>query len=90
MLFVGIFKLLEGKTTAAIAKRLGWQYPEGMNSIAEYWLNTPDPAVITIFEADSEAVVVQYTVEWSDFFAITIVPAITAEEGLELAKQMMG
>ena len=90
MLFVALLKVSEGKTTAALAKRLQWQYPEGMNLIAEYWLNSPDPTVITVFEADSEATVVQYTVEWSDYFAITIVPAITVEEGMEMGKKMMG
>jgi hypothetical protein len=29
------------------------------------------------------------TTEWGDVFDITVTPAITAEEGLELAKQMM-
>ena len=44
---------------------------------AEYWLQASDPAVVAIFEADSVAPI------------ITVVPAVTAEEGLQLAQQMM-
>jgi hypothetical protein len=42
-----------------------------------------------IVEADSVAPMMAVNAEWGDVFDITTVPAITAEEGLELAKQMM-
>jgi len=90
MLYVALMKIFEGKNNAALAKRLQWQSPEGVNVVAEYWLETPDPLVIAIFETESKAAMMQFTTAWNEYFAITIVPAITAEEGLELGKKMMG
>jgi len=73
-----------------VARRVQYQHPEGVRTIAEYWLQTDDPHVVAIFEADSIAPIMAMTAEWGDMFDITVVPAITAEEGIELAKQMMG
>jgi len=89
MLFVSLCKARAGTPKENIARRAQWQYPEGTQPVAEYWLQTTDPTVIVISEADSIAPIMAATVEWGDVFDITVVPAITAEEGLELAKQMM-
>ena len=56
---------------------------------AEYWLQASDPAVVAIFGADSVAPIMAIATEWGDVFDITVVPAVTAEEGLQLAQQMM-
>jgi len=72
-----------------IARRAQWQYPEGVRVVGEYWLQG-DPTVISILEADSVAPIMAVTTEWGDAFSITVLPAVTAEEGLELAKQMKG
>ena len=61
----------------------------GMNVVGEYWLQTPDPTVIIIFNADDIAPIMAATSEWDDFFNISVVPAITSEDGLKLAQQMM-
>ncbi len=90
MLFVALFRPTEGTPTERIARRVQFQHPEGVKQVAEYWLQTDDPAVIAIFEADSIAPIMAVTTEWGDVFDITVVPAVTAKEGLELAKQMMG
>ena len=90
MLFVALFRPTEGTPTERIARRVQFQHPEGVKQVAEYWLQTDDPTVVAIFEADSVAPIMAVTTEWGDVFDITVVPAITAEEGLELAKQMMG
>ncbi len=90
MLYVALMKIRDGKIKEAIAKRLQWQIPEGMNVVAEYWLQTPDPNVVVAFETDSIALMLQLEAEWDEYFAMTIVPAISAEEGLELGKKMMG
>jgi hypothetical protein len=84
-----LLKVTEGTPKENIARRAQWQYPEGIQPVAEYWLQTGDPVVIAIFEADSVAPIMVITTEWGDIFDITEVPAITAEEGLQLAKQMM-
>ena len=90
MLFIGLMHVKAGTNMERIPKRLQFQYPEGMRVIAEYWLQKEDPHVIIIFEADSPAPALQAIVYWDQYFDIDITPAITAEEGLEMAKQMMG
>ena len=46
--------------------------------------------VITIAEADSIAPIMAAVGAWSDYFDFTITPAVTSEEGLQLAAQMAG
>ena len=89
MLFVALLNSKAGSPKENIARRAKWQYPEGIKPIAEYWLQTDNPIVVSIIEADSVAPIMAITTEWGDVFDITVTPAITAEEGLELAKQMM-
>ena len=89
MLFVALMNSKAGTPKERIARRAQWQYPEGMKPIAEYWLQTTNPAVVSIFKADSVAPIMGTLAEWGDVFDISVYPAITAEEGLELAKQMM-
>lgn len=89
MLFVALLKVRSGTIRERMARRLQWQGVEGMRPVAEYWLQTPDPSVISVSEADSIAPIMAALSQWDDVFDITVVPAISAEEGLELAKQMM-
>ena len=89
MLFVSLCKARAGTPKENIARRAQWQYPEGTQPVAEYWLQTTDPTVIVISEADSIAPMMSAVADWDDVFEFTVVPAIAAEEGLELAKQMM-
>jgi hypothetical protein len=89
MLFVSLLRTSAGTPQETAARRLKWQYPQGVRVVAEYWLQTNDPAVIAVLEADSVAPLVALNVEWGDVFDITTVPAITAEEGLGLLRQMM-
>ena len=89
MLFVSLLKVRSGTLKERIPRRLGWQPPDGMRPVAEYWLQTSDPAVISIAEADSIAPIMAAVAQWDDFYDITVIPAVTAEEGLQLAQQMM-
>lgn len=90
VLYVALMKPRGGKLKEALAMRLQWQAPEGMRIIAEYWLQSADLAVVAVFEADSIAPMLQFEATWDDVLGVTMVPAVTAEEGIELAKQMMG
>ena len=89
MLFVALLTATGGTAEERIARRMEWQYPEGIRPVAEYWLQAAEPSVITVFEADSNAAVMALTIAWTDVFDITVVPAVTGEQGMELAKQMM-
>ena len=89
MLFVALLKATASTTKERIARRAQWQFPEGIRPVAEYWLQTADPTVVAIFEADSVTPIMATLADWGDVFDITVVPAVTAEEGLKLAQQMM-
>ena len=90
MLFVALLTVTGGTAEERIARRAEWQYPEGTRPVAEYWLQGTNPSVISVFEADSNEAVFALTVAWSDVFDIDVVPALTGEQGLALAAQMMG
>ena len=88
MLFIVLLKARPGTVQERIDRRLEWEAPEeGAQRIAEYWLQTPDPAVIVVCEADHIGQLWATFGGWNDLFDITMFPAITAEEGLELLKQ---
>ncbi len=71
------------------ARRLQWEYPEGMNVVAEYWLETDAPRVVSIVEADSVAPFGAIRMDWGDLFEIEVFPAVTAEQGMEMLRQAM-
>jgi len=89
MLFVALGKVRAATVQERTARRVQWQYPEGAHVVAEYWLQTQDPNVITVFEADSIAPIMAATSPWDDVFDFTIVPAVSAEEGMEIARRLM-
>ncbi len=89
MLFVALGTVRAGTDRERIARRVTWSSPPGMKQIAEYWLMTDSPKVISIAEADDIAPIMASTSAWDDVFSWTVVPAVTAEQGLEMAKKMM-
>ncbi len=88
MLFVSLGNVRAGTDRERIARRVQWSYPPGMKLVAEYWLQTDNPKIITVVEADSCAPMMAAVSAWDDVFSWTVVPAVTAEQGLEIAKQM--
>lgn len=48
----------------------------GIDIIGEYWLQTTDPRVIAIFEADENGPVLELVSEWETHFDVTVVPAV--------------
>ena len=89
MLFVALGTPRTGGFAEGTKRRMEWQYPEGMRPIAEYWLQIPAPNVISVFEADSAGPIMAIIAAWDDLFAWTVTPAVTAEEGLNMAAKMM-
>jgi hypothetical protein len=90
MLFVALMKARPGTQQARIARRMAWQLPPipGAEAVGEYWLQTNDPACVSVFKADHIGQMWAAFAGWDDFFDISIYPAVSAEEGLELLKQM--
>jgi hypothetical protein len=89
MLFVIMGKAKAGTARERLARRVNWQYPEEIRVTAEYWLPTNDPKMIAVAEADSIAPIMRAIGDWDDVLDVTVVPAMTAEQGLELARQQM-
>ena len=94
MLVVALLKAKGSSTTAQrLPLRAQWNYPEGFNNVlGEYWLQSNDPAiplVIAIIETDEVAPLMEAMAAWDEHFEMTFVPAVSAEEGLQLAQQMM-
>ena len=89
MLFISLGRVRAGTDKERIARRMQWSYPPGLKLVAEYWLSTDDPKLVSIAEADDIGPILAATSAWDDVFSFTVVPAVTAEQGLALAKQMM-
>ena len=87
MLFAALLKAHPGTVQERAARRVEWQHPEEIQVVAEYWLQTSHPQVIAIFEADHVGEIMGMTAAWTDVFDITVVPAVTAEEGLQLVQE---
>ena len=90
MLFVALLSARTGATfQEGGARRLQWQYPDGINVVGEYWLETGSPRVVAIMEAESMAPFGQIRMDWADLFEIEVFPAVTGEEGMEMLRQEM-
>lgn len=88
MKFVALQSLKEGvdeaKLEELLQNRAEYEFPEGIRPIAEYWGPKDSPAVISIFEADDAAPILQSTVPWMEYFETTdLFPVVSAEEGIE-------
>jgi hypothetical protein len=64
-------------------------YPEQIKVIGEYWLPTTDPAVVVVTEGDDVQLIFEALRPWYEYFDIQVVPAMTAEQGLQFAKERM-
>ena len=86
MLFLALAKVRSGTRTERTARRLQYEFPEGLRLVAEYWLQHTDPNVIVVAEADDIAPVMAAVAVWDDVYSFTVVPAVTAEQGSELVR----
>jgi hypothetical protein len=75
---------------AALARRAAWQYPSGIQVIAEYWPTASAVQVVSIFAAAEFAAVMELVFQWSDVFDIDVHPAVSAEEGLKIGPEVFG
>jgi hypothetical protein len=90
MLFVALLKnRAAGTFQEGVARRMQWDYPEGANVLAEYWLETEAPRVVAVIEAENVSVFGQIRMDWGDMFEIEVFPAVTGEQGMEMARRAM-
>jgi hypothetical protein len=94
MEFIGLLRFRPSvpaaERDAALMRRAAWHYPEGVKVIAEYWPVWGDYQVITAFAAESFAPIMEVEFEWNDVFDVTVVPAVSAEEGMRIGPEVFG
>ena len=90
MMFVALLKTRGNNTfQEGVARRMQWDYPEGVRVLVEYWLETESPRVVSVMEADGMEAFGQIRMHWNDMFEIEVFPAVTGEQGMEMARQAM-
>ena len=90
MLYAAGLDAHPGSMRERATRRLEWKHPEGLRVVAEYWLETLNPAAFVVFETDSIQHIWTLTASWADLVDVSVYPAIGAEEGLELLRQRRG
>jgi len=75
---------------AALMRRAGWQFPDGLKVVAEYWPLSGEYQVVTVFSAETIAPIMEGEFEWDDVFDMTVTPAISADEGLRIGPEVFG
>jgi hypothetical protein len=75
---------------AALMRRAGWQFPDGLKVVAEYWPLSGEYQVVTVFSAETIAPIMEVEFEWDDVFDMTVTPAISADEGLRIGPEVFG
>jgi hypothetical protein len=87
MLFVTLCRLRPGMSLEGMRRRLEWTPPEGVHIVGEYWLPTSDPRVVFIADATDASAAFSGLFDWEDVFEMETYPAMTGDEGLELARK---
>jgi hypothetical protein len=75
---------------AALMRRASWEYPAGLQVIAEYWPMAADVQVVAIFSTDDIAAIWELESEWSDVFDVDVSPAVSAADGLRIGPDVFG
>ena len=73
----------------ALIRRSTWNYPQAINLIGEYWVAGHEPAVISVFQTDDYAAIMEMGLVWGDVFKIDCDPACTPEQGLQWGPEIM-
>jgi Domain of unknown function (DUF3303) len=73
----------------ALINRAGWSYPSSVKVVAEYWPAAEDPAVVSIFQTDDFAALMEIDLTWGDRFDVTVIPAVSAEDGLKIGPDVL-
>lgn len=92
MLFIGMFRIKEGESVTPhsyLARRTRGARPghaptegrfEGINILGEYWVQSNDPRMVLIFEAESNGPILELVSEWEEYFDISIFPVVKAAD----------
>ena len=86
MLLALVMRALPGTLNERYARRLQWQYPEGVTPVAEYWLHSNDLSVFAVVEAESTEPLAAIRMEWDDVFEIDVFPVDNGRGGARKAQ----
>ena len=53
MLLAVVMRAQPGTLSERYARRLQWQYPQGVTPVAEYWLHSSDLSVFAVVQAEN-------------------------------------
>jgi Protein of unknown function (DUF3303) len=94
MLFVMTLKWQPGLTReqrdGTLMRRAQWNYPDGVKLHGEYWPTSENLAVVSVFETDDQAALLEIGFTWGDAFQIEVTPAVSAEDGLRIGPEVLG
>lgn len=94
MLFVMTLKWQPGlsreQRDGALARRAQWKYHDSVKVHGEYWPASETVAVVSVFETNDHAALMDLGFTWGDVFQIEIMPATTAEDGLRIGPTVLG
>lgn len=92
---IGFYRWREGAGTdainAALLRRAAWTYPEGAVPVGEYWTAGNDPqhvAIVVVFDDLTPEGLLATVLAWQDVFDMSFLPAMTAQEGLEIGARL--
>jgi len=93
MKFMALFHLKadvnQAKIAEAIARRVEYKFPEGVELLEEYWTPVGSPAVVSIFEATSPAALMANSVTWIDTFDVHVYPITEWKEGAQKLPKLL-
>ena len=93
MLYVMTLKWQPGLTReqrdGALLRRSQWSYADGVKVHGEYWPSSESVAVVSIFETEDPAALMDLGFTWGDVFQLEVMPAVSAEQGLKIGPEAM-
>jgi hypothetical protein len=96
MTIIGLFHwkpdLSHEKVLECLGRRLTYKEPEGADMLFEYWpsgLGDNTPAVVAGYEMSDFAPIMELELFWGEYFDITMLPAVSAEDGIKLGADAM-
>ncbi len=84
--------LTHEKMMECIARRAEYEYPEGIEPIAEYWpagVGHETPAVVAIWRAEDFSPFLGMEMLWSEYFDMKWFPIVDAKDGIKFLTEAM-
>jgi len=88
MLFVSLLKRKRGTSQEGAMLRIRWQPPQGVEPVAEYWLQSSSISVVYVFETESPEALVEMRDYWAELYDIETFPAVPGDRGLAVLQKM--